>query len=248
MSTNRLLVGPGPRAHLHFWTPPRAVAHLRIMRTYALRLVPGDDLKRALLDFCATRELPNAFIITAVGSLRAAKLRLANHTSLLSGSTNAVLDLPNQRFEICSLVGTISRNGEGCHVHASLADARGDVVGGHALDGCVVFTTCEIVLGCAYDVTFTRELDPRTGFDELVVGERASDDEGEEPRLSGKKARRLRQMLAVDEERERRAVAGEPIYDAPRGILGFFANLVAPPPTPKKSTKPVKEADEDEDA
>lgn len=217
------------------------------MRTHALRLAPGDDLKRAILEFCAARKLPNAFVLTCVGSLRAAKLRLANHTSLLRASSNAVLDLPNQKFEICSLVGTVSRMGEGCHLHVSLADARGDVVGGHALDGCEVFTTCEIVLGSASEFVFTRELDPRTGYDELVIDDaEGGGEEGGEPKLSGKKARRLRQMLAVDSERERRAAAGEAIYDEPRGIFGFFANLVAPPPAPPAPKKNVTKTAEDE--
>ena len=71
-----------------------------------------------------------------------------------------------QRFEIVSLTGTFSRE-DGCHLHISLADAKGDVIGGHLIDG-VIFTTCEVVLGTAEGVEFVREMDSETGYKEIV--------------------------------------------------------------------------------
>lgn len=71
-----------------------------------------------------------------------------------------------QRFEIVSLTGTFSRN-DGCHIHISLADAKGGLIGGHLIDG-TVFTTCELVLGTADGVEFGREMDDETGYRELV--------------------------------------------------------------------------------
>ena len=82
-----------------------------------------------------------------------------------------VLEL-NERYEIVSLVGTLS-DGRG-HLHVSLSDAEGKVVGGHVLGDMVVFTTAEIVIGECEQVTFKRELDPRTGFGELTVNPRDS--------------------------------------------------------------------------
>jgi hypothetical protein len=72
-----------------------------------------------------------------------------------------------ERFEIVSLTGTISRHG--CHLHMALADHQGNVVGGHVLEGCEVFTTAEIVIGECVNQVFSREHDEDTGFDELVV-------------------------------------------------------------------------------
>lgn len=71
-------------------------------------------------------------------------------------------------FEIVSLVGTFSAGGAGCHLHASLADAQGRVVGGHVVGGMEVFTTAEVVLGSCTDLAFRREHDPATGFAELL--------------------------------------------------------------------------------
>lgn len=73
--------------------------------------------------------------------------------------------------EIVSLVGTISKNGR-VHLHISLSDSQGQVVGGHlpAEGGAIVGTTAEVVLGTSNNITFTREFDEETGFKELVVG------------------------------------------------------------------------------
>ena len=78
-------------------------------------------------------------------------------------------------FEIVSLTGTLACGGDedSCvkHLHISLSDAQGRVVGGH-LVRLEVETTAEIVLGELEDLVFTREHDPATGFGELTVSRR----------------------------------------------------------------------------
>ena len=90
-------------------------------------------------------------------------LRLANATATNKNETVSL----QERFEIVSLTGTVSRHG--CHLHMALADHQGNVVGGHVLEGCEVFTTAEIVIGECVNHVFSREHDEETGFDELVV-------------------------------------------------------------------------------
>lgn len=74
------------------------------------------------------------------------------------------------RYEIVSLVGTLNPEP---HLHVSLADGSGSVVGGHLLANLRIFTTAELLLGEAEQLLFSREHDPRTGFPELVVEQRA---------------------------------------------------------------------------
>ena len=129
---------------------------------HALRLHPGDELMSSLKQCCSENNLRAAYIATCVGSLQACTLRLAN----------ADRDRPNeiktydQRFEIVSVVGTISC--EGAHIHLGLADATGASIGGHLISA-TVFTTAEIVLGEVPCITFDRQFDDATGFKELVV-------------------------------------------------------------------------------
>jgi uncharacterized protein len=123
-----------------------------------LRLTPGTDLRAALEAEVAARSCSAAFVISAVGSLSAARLRLAG-----AGDPDTLLG----DLEILTLAGTVARNG--AHLHMSVADSRGRVLGGHVAHGCMVRTTAEVLLLLLSDWSFNREPDPATGFAELVV-------------------------------------------------------------------------------
>ena len=128
------------------------------LKTYALRLRPGDDLRQQLMAFVQAHHLLAGTMLTCVGSLTVATLRLANQ----DGPT-----VYRGHFEIVSLVGTLSVNGS--HLHLAVADSTGRTIGGHLLDGCRVYTTAEIVLGELPQLEFRRETDPAFGYQELVV-------------------------------------------------------------------------------
>lgn len=132
------------------------------LKTYALRLRPGQDLRLELERFAKERKLGAGLVLTAVGSLTQAALRLADQ----SESTRF-----EGKFEIVSLVGTLSP--DGVHLHASLSDKTGRTIGGHLVEGCTVYTTVELVIGEIEGVRFTREQDAQTGYKELRVTRRA---------------------------------------------------------------------------
>ncbi len=131
---------------------------------HALRLPPAADLRQALEDYLQTRAISAAALVTCVGSLRQANLRLAGA---------AQQTLLNGPLEIVSATGTLSVHG--CHVHCSVADELGKVSGGHLLYGSIVQTTAEIVLVELSALRFSRELDADTGYRELIIS--ASDSE-----------------------------------------------------------------------
>ncbi|MEJ2709485.1 MAG: DNA-binding protein [Anaerolineales bacterium] len=130
------------------------------MKTYALRLHPGQDLIWELERFCEQRQLRAGLVLTCVGSLRRAALRLANQPTT---------EIYERKFEIVSLVGTLSPDGP--HLHISLSDAQGKTIGGHLQEGCLVNTTAEIVIAELEGKVFLREMDPQTGYEELVISE-----------------------------------------------------------------------------
>ncbi|XP_056151089.1 bifunctional protein GlmU-like [Lampris incognitus] len=132
------------------------------LRVYAVRLGPGQELLTSLVAFVEERGLRAPFIVTCVGSVTKATLRLANASA---ENTNQVIRL-SERMEIVSLVGTLNKE---AHLHICLADKDGRTVGGHVLGDLEVFTTAEVVVGEATDLQFTREMDPSTGFPELLV-------------------------------------------------------------------------------
>ncbi|MFC6222853.1 PPC domain-containing DNA-binding protein [Hymenobacter artigasi] len=137
---------------------PVPVAQSSALKTYALRLRPGDDLRQQLTAFAQQNHILAGTMITCVGSLTVATLRLANQ----EGPT-----VYKGHFEIVSLVGTLSTNGS--HIHLAVSDSTGRTIGGHLLDGCRVYTTAEIVLGELPQLEFRREKDDTFGYQELVV-------------------------------------------------------------------------------
>ena len=124
----------------------------------AFRLGPHADLKKSIIEFFKEEKIQAAWVITCVGSLSQFNLRFANQSS-------GVLRIGN--FEIVSMVGTLGNNE--CHLHISISDETGATIGGHMLDGCIVRTTAEIVVGLHDGFSFERELDPLTGYRELVI-------------------------------------------------------------------------------
>jgi predicted DNA-binding protein with PD1-like motif len=135
--------------------------HPNTMEVYSFRLSPGQDLKKELDAFAREKNLQAAFIITCVGSLRKAVIRLADQPEAT---------IREQKFEIVSLVGTLSPDGS--HLHISLSDSTGATFGGHLMNGCEIYTTAEIVIGEAKNLQFRRELDPQTTYKELKVYDR----------------------------------------------------------------------------
>lgn len=128
------------------------------MKVVPLRLLPGADLRQALEAWMGEQQEQAACLISAVGSLSVAQLRLA-------GATKATVI--HGELEILSLSGTLSP--DGAHLHIVVADSQGAVMGGHLCAGSLVRTTAELVIGLLPDWRFNRELDPATGYAELQI-------------------------------------------------------------------------------
>lgn len=128
------------------------------MKMLPLRLRPGDDLRAALEQAVADQACTAAFVVSGIGSLERAVLRLAGATQVLT------LD---EDLEVLSLAGTIAANGS--HLHLTIAGADGRVLGGHAGPGCRVRTTAEILLALLPEWRFERASDAATGYAELSI-------------------------------------------------------------------------------
>ncbi len=128
------------------------------MNVVAIRLKPNEDLRQTLKNFALNQNIKAGFILTAIGSLKQATIRFANQ------EISTVL---TDKFEILSLNGTIANTG--VHLHIAIADQQGKTIGGHLDDGCIIYTTAEIVIGIAEDFTFLRTIDEQTGYKELEI-------------------------------------------------------------------------------
>lgn len=130
------------------------------MQVHVVRLEPGQDLKASLDAFARAEAIDAGVVLTCVGSLSRAAVRFA------AAAEPTVIE---GKFEILSLVGTLSPDGS--HLHVALADALGATIGGHLKEGSQVHTTAEIAIGVVEGLQFARRPDPRTGYAELTIGE-----------------------------------------------------------------------------
>jgi predicted DNA-binding protein with PD1-like motif len=128
------------------------------MQTLPLRLHPGQDLRAALEAALHAHDVTAAFVLQGIGSLSVAQLRFAgaHQATELRGD-----------LEILTLAGSLSP--DGVHLHMTVADAQGRVLGGHVASGCTVRTTAEVLLALLPAHRFSREQDADSGFRELVI-------------------------------------------------------------------------------
>ncbi|HEX3366784.1 PPC domain-containing DNA-binding protein [Phenylobacterium sp.] len=138
------------------------------MQAHAFRLTPGTDLKEALERITDAHALRAGCVLTCVGSLSQARLRMPG----AAGEEDLFTTFAGP-MEIVSLVGTLGP--DGLHVHISLSGRDGVCVGGHLVRGCIVHTTAELVIGELPQVEFRRVQDEETGYLELSVQPRPSD-------------------------------------------------------------------------
>ena len=128
------------------------------MRLLPVRLHPQQDLRIALESMLANEGIGAAFVLQGIGSLGLAWIRFAGkaEATALHGD-----------LEILTLSGSLSS--DGAHLHISVADANGRVVGGHVAHGCIIRTTAEILVAVLPEHQFTREPDVESGCNELVI-------------------------------------------------------------------------------
>ena len=184
------------------------------MRVHALRLVPGDDIKRSILAFCLDRRLASARIITAVGSVRALTIRLANHAAHKVSSAprrrrrrpppTTFSASPINALRSCRSSVPCPRTGRRVtctwRARTRAGTSSGTPVGGHRR-----LHDVRDRVGIEREVRFERELDEATGFDELVVREGGGGGTGVAG-TTGKRARRARQRPRRRGNERRRAI------------------------------------------
>lgn len=134
------------------------------MKELAFRLEKSDDLRKSIEEKCKQLNIDTAVVLSGVGCLYKARIRLAKAIDYFEDEND---------YEIVSLTGTISK--ANAHIHISLADDKGNCIGGHLLEGCLINTTGEIVLGILEEYSSTREYDDNTGYDEIIFRRMTND-------------------------------------------------------------------------
>jgi len=130
------------------------------LKCHCVRLRRGDDLMEAIRELCREKKIAAGVVLSAVGCISEGRVRDA------SGVTIREI---HDHCEIVSLDGTVSA--QRCHLHISLSREDLSTIGGHLCPGCIINTTCELVIPELPGIRFGVEEDPETGYDELIFQE-----------------------------------------------------------------------------
>ena len=132
------------------------------LRCHSLRLRRGADLLLSIRDVCREKHIAAGVLLSAVGCISEGCVRDA------SGVTIREI---RDHCEIVSLNGTVSENR--CHLHIALSKEDLSTLGGHLCPGCIINTTCELVIAELPATAIEKEFDEETGYDELIFVPRA---------------------------------------------------------------------------
>ena len=127
------------------------------MICHCIRLKRGEDLLDSIKRVCAAKEIKAGVVLSAVGCISSGRVRDASGVRVREIT---------EHCEIVSLNGTVSA--ARCHLHIALSKEDLSTIGGHLSAGCIVNTTCELVIGELPGITYAVEADAQTGYDELI--------------------------------------------------------------------------------
>lgn len=131
-------------------------AESEIGRVIFARLSEDEDILEAILHVAKTNHI-SAGVFLLIGTLKKAKV------GFFRGGKYETIG-KDEPLEIVSCTGNISIKENEPFVHAQIAvsNEKGEVFGGHAMPGCVVSFTGELVLFEALNGKLRRKLDAKT--------------------------------------------------------------------------------------
>ena len=131
------------------------------MVCHCIRMKRGEDLLESIKKLCNLKNIHAGVVLSGVGCISRGRVRDA------SGVTIREI---GEHCEIVSLNGTVSA--KRCHIHIALSKEDLSTIGGHLSAGCIVNTTCELVIGELPGISYDVEADVETGYDELIFVKR----------------------------------------------------------------------------
>ena len=135
----------------------RLISRRGEMVYHCIRLKRGEDLLGSIKAICAEKNIKAGIVLSAVGCISSGKVRDASGVRIREIADHC---------EIVSLNGTVSA--QRCHLHIALSKEDLSTIGGHLCTGCIINTTCELVIGELPDITYGAEDDVETGYRELI--------------------------------------------------------------------------------
>ena len=131
------------------------------LKCHCVRLRRGDDLMLSIKELCREKHIAAGVVLSAVGCISEGRVRDASGVNIRKIT---------EHCEIVSLNGTVSE--QRCHLHIALSKEDLSTIGGHLCPGCIINTTCELVIGELPGIRYGVEEDLETGYNELIFQEK----------------------------------------------------------------------------
>lgn len=124
---------------------------------------PGDPAVETLQRFAADRKIASAFF-QAIGGFESATIAYWNREAKEYEEIGV-----GEQVEVLSMLGTITRSGDGwkTHAHVVLGRRDGSTIGGHLREG-VVYPTLEVVVTMSATVVM-RKKDAETQLELIAI-------------------------------------------------------------------------------
>ena len=124
---------------------------------HCIRLKRGEDLIESIKQVCQEKNIQAGVVLSGVGCILRGRVRDASGVTIREIA---------EHCEIVSLNGTVSARR--CHLHIALSKEDLSTIGGHLCEGCIINTTCELVIAELPGTAIEKEFDEETGYHELV--------------------------------------------------------------------------------
>ena len=128
---------------------------------HCIRLKCGEDLLDSIRQVCREKNIRAGVVLSGVGCISSGRVRDASGVRVRE---------IGEHCEIVSLNGTVSA--ARCHIHVALSKEDLSTIGGHLCTGCMINTTCELVIAELPGIFYDVEADVQTGYDELIFQQR----------------------------------------------------------------------------
>ncbi len=154
--------------------PRYDVAEANFGRVLAIRMAPGDDLYGTTMKICREKGIKSGVIISVAASLQKAVLRnVWQFPDPFPITDECRIFTPiNGPLELLQMSGNITQTEKGepyLHAHATISMGRPEATcfGGHLVEGCTIFSTCEMVIAEIENLAFMRLMDNHTRVGEV---------------------------------------------------------------------------------
>lgn len=142
-------------------------------KVVVFRLGPGCDLIKSIAEIAKKENIQSGLVLSGAGSLSQVTLRNVRlfPDEFPVMDRNRIYTPKKEPLELLSLTGNIARKADevSIHCHITISSGLDDsrAYGGHLIEGCLIFSYCEVIIAEITGLELKRDIDSETRGPEL---------------------------------------------------------------------------------